>query len=83
MAFLRVCFGLFVVAALVLGACVWGWIDPGCVAGEREHKDGGKSWKALDGLPFRNAQRIAFDLRDDSVIYISTFGASVWRGPAD
>jgi photosystem II stability/assembly factor-like uncharacterized protein len=46
-------------------------------------KDAGKSWKALDGLPFRNAQRIAFDPRDDSVIYVSTFGASVWRGPAD
>jgi len=46
-------------------------------------KDAGKSWKALDGLPFRNAQRIAFDPRDDSVIYVSTFGASVWQGPAD
>ena len=46
-------------------------------------KDGGKSWKALDGLPFRNIQRITFDPRDDSIIYVSTFGASVWRGPAE
>jgi hypothetical protein len=46
-------------------------------------KDAGKTWKALDGLPFRNAQRVAFDPKDDSVIYVSTFGASVWRGPAE
>jgi photosystem II stability/assembly factor-like uncharacterized protein len=46
-------------------------------------KDGGTTWKALDGLPFRNIQRINFDPRDDSVIYVSTFGASAWRGPAE
>jgi len=46
-------------------------------------KDAGKTWIALDALPFRNAQRVAFDPKDDSVIYVSTFGASVWRGPAD
>jgi len=46
-------------------------------------KDAGKTWKALDGMPFRNAQRVSFDPRDDSVIYVSTFGASVWRGPAE
>jgi photosystem II stability/assembly factor-like uncharacterized protein len=46
-------------------------------------KDAGQTWKALDGMPFRNAQRVTFDPRDDSVIYVSTFGGSVWRGPAD
>jgi photosystem II stability/assembly factor-like uncharacterized protein len=46
-------------------------------------KDRGKSWKALEGLPFRGAQRVSFDPKDDSVIYVSTFGGSVWRGPAD
>jgi photosystem II stability/assembly factor-like uncharacterized protein len=46
-------------------------------------KDGGMSWKPLDGLPFRNIQRITFDPRDDSIIYVSTFGASAWRGPAE
>jgi photosystem II stability/assembly factor-like uncharacterized protein len=46
-------------------------------------KDAGKTWRALEGLPFRNAQRVTFDPRDDSVIYVSTFGASVWRGPAE
>jgi photosystem II stability/assembly factor-like uncharacterized protein len=46
-------------------------------------KDAGKTWKALGGLPFRNAQRVTFDPKDDSIIYVSTFGASVWRGPAE
>jgi photosystem II stability/assembly factor-like uncharacterized protein len=46
-------------------------------------KDAGKSWTALEGLPFRNAQRVTFDPKDDSVIYVSTFGGSVWKGPAE
>jgi hypothetical protein len=46
-------------------------------------KDGGKSWKALEGLPFRYAQRVSFDPKDDSVIYVCAFGGSVWRRPAD
>jgi photosystem II stability/assembly factor-like uncharacterized protein len=45
-------------------------------------KDAGKTWTPQGGLPFRNAQRVSFDPKDDSVIYVSTFGASVWRGPA-
>ncbi len=46
-------------------------------------KDAGKTWKALKEIPFRNAQRVSFDPKDDSVIYVCTFGGSVWRGPAD
>jgi photosystem II stability/assembly factor-like uncharacterized protein len=46
-------------------------------------RDAGKTWKALEGLPFRSAQRVTFDPRDDSIIYVSTFGGSVWRGPAE
>jgi hypothetical protein len=45
--------------------------------------DDGRTWAALDGLPFANAQRVAFDPADDSVIYVTTFGGSVWRGPAE
>ncbi len=33
-------------------------------------------------LPFANAQRVRFDPADPSVIYVTTFGGSVWRGPA-
>ncbi len=46
-------------------------------------KDSGQTWAALEGLPFRNAQRVTFDPKDDSVIYVSTFGGSVWKGPAE
>jgi len=46
-------------------------------------KDNGKTFKALEGLPFDNAMRVTFDGADDKVIYVSTFGGSVWRGPAE
>ena len=46
-------------------------------------RDAGQTWKALEGMPFRNAQRVTFDPRDDSTLYVSTFGGSVWRGPAE
>ena len=45
-------------------------------------KDNGVTWSAMGGLPFCNAQRVAFDPKDDEVIYVTTFGGSVWRGPA-
>jgi photosystem II stability/assembly factor-like uncharacterized protein len=64
-----------------------GWIymtltegAPGC--GLWLSKDSGHTWSAMNGLPFRNAQRVAFDPADPSVIYVTTFGGSVWRGPA-
>ena len=44
--------------------------------------DAGETWVALEGMPFRNAQRVTFDPADSSIIYVSTFGGSVWRGPA-
>jgi photosystem II stability/assembly factor-like uncharacterized protein len=46
-------------------------------------RDGGKTWTAFDRLPFRNIQRVEFDPTDDSVIYVTTFGGSVWRGPTE
>ena len=46
-------------------------------------KDDGQTWKPVDGLPFANIQRVTFDPADESVIYVTTFGGSVWRGPAD
>jgi hypothetical protein len=33
-------------------------------------------------LPFANAQQLAFGPADENVIYVTTFGESVWRGPA-
>ncbi len=46
-------------------------------------KDSGATWAPFWGLPFRNIQRIAFDPKDDSIIYVCTFGGSVWKGPAE
>ncbi len=65
-----------------------GWVYMCLTEGPNEcglwlSKDSGTNWKPLDGLPFQNAQRVSFDPKDDSVIYVSTFGASVWRGPAE
>ena len=46
-------------------------------------KDGGSSWKPFKGIPFRNVQRVSFDSADDSLIYVNTFGGSIWKGPAE
>jgi len=46
-------------------------------------KDGGETWEAFWGLPFRNVQRVSFDPDDESIIYVCTFGGSVWKGPAE
>lgn len=45
-------------------------------------RDNGQNWQAFDGLPFANIQRVEFDPADDSSIRVTTFGGSVWRGPA-
>jgi photosystem II stability/assembly factor-like uncharacterized protein len=44
-------------------------------------KDEGRTWAAMS-LPFANAQRVGFDPADPGVIYVTTFGGSVWKGPA-
>lgn len=46
-------------------------------------KDRGETWQPFLGLPFSNVQRVHFDPGDDSVIYVSTFGGGVWKGPCD
>jgi len=44
-------------------------------------RDNGQTWEAFDELPFSNIQRMVFDPADDSQLYVTTFGGSVWRGP--
>jgi hypothetical protein len=46
-------------------------------------KDKGKTWKSFQDLPFSNIQRVEFDPADQSRIYLTTFGGSVWRGPME
>jgi photosystem II stability/assembly factor-like uncharacterized protein len=43
--------------------------------------DSGRTWHPFSDLPFSNVQRVVFDPSDDSVVYVSTFGGSIWRGP--
>jgi len=44
-------------------------------------QDNGQTWLAFDDLPFSNIQRVTFDPSDDDLIYVTTFGGSIWRGP--
>jgi photosystem II stability/assembly factor-like uncharacterized protein len=44
-------------------------------------RNNGQTWEAFEGLPFSNIQRVVFDPSDDSRLYVTTFGGSVWRGP--
>ena len=44
-------------------------------------QDDGVTWRAFDGLPFSNIQRVTFDRTDERLMYVTTFGGSVWRGP--
>jgi photosystem II stability/assembly factor-like uncharacterized protein len=45
--------------------------------------DNGDTWRAMESFPFANAQRVAFDPAACDTIYVTTFGGSVLRGPAD
>jgi photosystem II stability/assembly factor-like uncharacterized protein len=59
-------------------------------------KDNGATWEPFDDLPFSNIQRVTFegphfakilrngnpDPSDENSIYVTTFGGSIWHGPA-
>jgi len=44
--------------------------------------DTGDTWKPIEAFPFANTQRVEFDPADPDTIYVTTFGGSVFRGPA-
>ena len=46
-------------------------------------RDNGRTWQAFNDLPFSNIQRVEFDPADPSRLRLTTFGGSVWRGPAE
>lgn len=61
-----------------------GWIYMTLTEGALEaglwlSKDNGQSWAAVEGLPFSNVQRVTFDASDEHVMYVTTFGGSIWR----
>jgi hypothetical protein len=45
-------------------------------------QDDGATWDPFPDLPFSNIQRVAFDRTHETQMIVTTFGGSVWRGPA-
>jgi len=45
--------------------------------------DRGKSWRRLGGYNFKWGHRVVCDPNDERLIYVTTFGGSVFHGPAD
>lgn len=45
-------------------------------------KDLGDTWRPIESFPFANTQRVQFDPTDPDTLYVTTFGASVLKGPA-
>jgi hypothetical protein len=45
--------------------------------------DRGETWRRLRGYHFKWGHRVLPDPQDPAKIYITTFGGSVWHGPAD
>ena len=45
--------------------------------------DRGLTWKRIPGFDFKWAHRVIVDPRDPAMIFITTFGGSVWHGRAD
>ncbi len=44
--------------------------------------DAGTSWRRLGGYNFKQAKRVIIDPMLDGMIFVTTFGGSVWYGPA-
>jgi photosystem II stability/assembly factor-like uncharacterized protein len=42
--------------------------------------DAGTSWQEVRGIPFAACQRVGFDPADPNALWVTTFGAGVWRG---
>ena len=45
--------------------------------------DRGETWKRIAGYDFKWGHRVIADPNDAGKIYVTTFGGSVWHGPAD
>ena len=42
--------------------------------------DMGDTWRPIESFPFTNTQRVEFDPVDPSLLYVTTFGGSVFQG---
>ena len=45
-------------------------------------RDNGKTWEGFMELPFNRMQRVTFDPDNEDIIYVTTFGGSIFKGPA-
>ena len=45
--------------------------------------DKGETWRRLKGYNFKWGHRVIPDPKNPGMIYVTTFGGSVWHGPAD
>jgi len=45
--------------------------------------DRGKTWSRIKGYNFKQANRVVLDPAREDRIYVTTFGGSVWYGPAE
>ena len=46
-------------------------------------KDKGETWMPFENIPHKWIQRVGFDPEDEDIIYVSSFGCSSIRLPAD
>jgi hypothetical protein len=46
-------------------------------------KDAGSTWEPFEDYPFCSAHRVHFDPQDEGTIYVTSYGGSVWKGPAE
>ncbi len=44
--------------------------------------DSGKNWREFKKIPFLGTSRVTLDPDDDSVMYVTTYGGGVWKGPS-
>lgn len=51
-------------------------------AGAYRSTDAGLHWTRIRGFNFKWGHRVIVDPKDSSMIYITTYGGSVWHGPA-
>jgi photosystem II stability/assembly factor-like uncharacterized protein len=52
-------------------------------AGAWRSADAGVTWRRIRGYTFKWGHRVVIDPVDPSMIYITTYGGSVWHGPAE
>jgi len=64
-----------------------GWVYATMCEGKPEYAlwlstDNGDTWRPFRRFPFSNTQRVAVGPDDPDIVYVTTFGGSVWKGPA-